>query len=63
MKDTEHSRHDFHSVTMVMPQGWDFGAEGFKHFFFQTWSCGISNPGGLRAKQNATKIFILGSNW
>ena len=32
-------------------------------FFFQTWSCGISNWQGWRAEQNASKIFILGSNW
>ena len=29
----------------------------------QTWSCGISNRRGWRAEQNASKIFILGSNW
>ena len=28
MKDTKHSRRDFHSVAWVMPQGWDFGALG-----------------------------------
>ena len=28
MKDTKHIRPDFHSVTLVMPQGWDFGALG-----------------------------------
>ena len=38
MKDTKHIRRDFHSFTLVMPQGWDFGALGcpggvkkFKH--------------------------------
>ena len=36
---------------------------GSKNFFFQTWSCGISNPWGWQAEQNASKIFILGSNW
>ena len=39
------------------------GAEGVNNFFFQTWSCGISNRQGLGAEQNASKIFILGSNW
>ena len=29
---------------------------------FQTWPCGISNRRGWRAEQNASKIFILGSN-
>ena len=38
MNDTKHIRQDFHSVTLVMAQGWDFGALGvprgvnfFKH--------------------------------
>ena len=47
MKDTKHIRRDFHSVTLVMPQGWHFGALGVprwaKKNFFQTWSCGISS--------------------
>ena len=67
MKDTKHIRRDFHSAPWVMPQGWDFEALGVprgpKNFFFQTWSCGISNRRGWRAEQNASKIFILGSNW
>ena len=28
MKDTKYIRQDFHSVSWVMPQGWDFGALG-----------------------------------
>ena len=28
MKYTAHIRSDFHSVTLVMPQGWDFLALG-----------------------------------
>ena len=67
MKDTKHIRQDFHSAPWVMPKGWDFEALGVprgpKKFFFQTWSCGISNRRGWRAEQNASKIFILGSNW
>ena len=67
MKDTKHIRRDFHSAPWVMPQGWDFEALGVprgpKKTFFQTWSCGISNRRGWRAEQNASKIFILGSNW
>ena len=31
-------------------------------YFFQTWSCGVSNRRGWRAEQNASTIFILGSN-
>ena len=33
MKDTKYIRRDFHSVTWVMPQGWDlghWGAQGVK---------------------------------
>ena len=65
MKDTKHIRQNFHSVAWVMPQGWDFRALGVPRGsdFFQTWSCGISNRRGWRAEQNASKIFILGSNW
>ena len=34
MKDTKHIRWDFHSVTLLMPQGWDFGgAQGVKKNF------------------------------
>ena len=56
VKDTKHIRQDFHSVAWVMPQRWDFGALGCpgggggggggQNFFFQTWSCGISNRQG-----------------
>ena len=28
MKDTKHIRWDFYTVSLVMPQGWDFGALG-----------------------------------
>ena len=65
MKDTKHFRRDFYSVSWVMPQGWDFGALGVPRgsFFFQTWSCGISNRRGWRAGLNASHIFIRGSNW
>ena len=57
----------YHSIARVMPQGWDFGAlpgcPGGQNYYFQTWSCGISNRRGWRAEQNASKIFILASNW
>ena len=39
------------------------GTQGVKQFFFQTWSCSISNRRRWRAEQNASNIFILGSNW
>ena len=41
MKDTKHIRRDFYSVTLVMPQGWAFGAlgvprgGGVKNIFFK----------------------------
>ena len=37
MKDTKHIRQDFHSVTLVIPQGWDFWAPGVPRgqFFFK----------------------------
>ena len=39
MKETKHIRWYFHSVTLVMPQGWDFGAlwgaQGGGRFFFK----------------------------
>ena len=68
MKDTKHTRQDFHSVAWVMPQGLNFWALGVprgskKYFFFQIWSCGISNRSGWRAEQNSSKILILWSNW
>ena len=66
MKDTKHIRWDFHSVAWVMAHGSDFGGLGClggQNIFFQTWSCGIANQRGWRAEQNASKIFILGSNW
>ena len=68
MKDTKHIRRNFNSIAWVMPQGRDFGALGVpkgskKIFFFQIWSCSISNRWGWQAEQNASNIFILGSNW
>ena len=39
------------------------GTQGVKQLFFQTWSCSISNQRGWQAEQNASNIFILGSNW
>ena len=39
VKDTKHIRWNFHSVTLVMPQGWDFGAlgvpRGVKKYFLK----------------------------
>ena len=74
MKDTKHIRHDFHSVTLVMSQGWDFEALGvprgsfFKHghVAYQIGRDDKQNKVSKGAKirnQNASKIFILGSNW
>ena len=65
MKDTKHIRRNFYSVPWVMPLGWDFGALGMARGSkkIQTWSCGILNRWGWRAEQNASKFFILRSNW
>ena len=66
MKDTKTYLTGFSFFAWVMPQEWDFGAlgaRGSNFFFFQTWSCGTSNRGGWRAEQNASKSFILRSNW
>ena len=38
MKDTKHIRRDFHSITLVIPQGWDF------------WALGV--PRGSKKKSN-----------
>ena len=39
MRDTKHIRRDFYSVVWVMPQGWDFRAQGVPRgsniFFFK----------------------------
>ena len=42
---------------------WGTGGAHGVNFFFQTWSCGISNRQGWQAEQNASNIYILGSNW
>ena len=36
------------------------GAKGVKQFFFQTWSCSISNRQGFQAEQNASKFLSYG---
>ena len=47
------------------PRGGTLGHWGCPggQFFFQTWPCGILNRRGWWAEQNASNIFILGSNW
>ena len=40
-----------------------WGYLGGQTIFFQTWSCSISNRRVWQAEQNASNIFILGSNW
>ena len=66
MKDTKHIRRDY-SVTLVMPQGWDFGYWGcpggvqkIKHGHVAYEIDGADEQNKI---QNASKIFILGSNW
>ena len=65
MKDTNHIRRDFNSVAWVMPKGLDLGAlgvqRGSKNFFFKHGHLAYQIDGDN--EQNASKIFILGSNW
>ena len=67
MKDTKHIRQDFHSVTLVMPQGWDFGAlgvpRGVKNIFFKHGHVAYQIDGDDEQNKMKSKIFILGSNW
>ena len=67
IKERKHIEQNFHSVAKVMPRGGTSGCwgcpGGSKKNFFQTWSCGISNRRGWQAEENASKMFILGSNW
>ena len=62
MKDTKHIRRDFHSVTWVMSQGWDFGTlempRGSKHLFFSKHGhVGYQIDGD--DEQNRTQVKIL----
>ena len=68
MKDTKYIRRDFNSVTLVMPQGWDFGALGVprrvkKYFFKHGYVAYQIDRDDEQNNLNASKIFILGSNW
>ena len=38
---------------------WGAGSVQGVKFFFQTWSCGISNRLGLPTEQNASKIYTI----
>ena len=63
--DTKHIRYDFYSVAWVMPQGWDYRALGVPRgsiFFFKHDHVAYQIDGD-DAEQNASNIFILGSNW
>ena len=62
MKDTKHIRRGLHSVPWVMSHLWDFGALGVPrgYFFFKHDHVVYQIDGD--EEQNASKIFILGSN-
>ena len=45
MKDIKHIRPDFHSVSWVMPQGWDLGGE-VKNLFFPKLNQNLVCEGG-----------------
>ena len=59
MKDTKHIRRDFHSVTLVMPQGVPWGS---KNIFFKHGHVAYQIEVDDIAEQSVRKIFILGSN-
>ena len=58
IKDTKHIRRDFHSVTWVMPQGWDLGgaggAQGSIIFFFKHGH--VANQIDGNDKQNRMQV-------
>ena len=52
IKDRKYIEHNFHSVAMVMPQGWDLGVLGVKNF-----SVGICD-GAPSTARSSLQIFI-----
>ena len=61
MKDTKHIRRDFYSVTLVMPQGWDFGVPRGVNFFSNMVITGIipfSDCGEFAASLVSGVIFL-----
>ena len=44
MKDTKHISWDFHSVTWVMPKGWDLGVLGDQKINYVSPSVMLSSP-------------------
>ena len=66
MKDTKHIRRDFHSVTWVMDHDSYLGGLGVPRGQKKNFKHGhvaYQIDGDDEQKQNASKIFILGSNW
>ena len=64
MKDTKHIRRDFYSFAWVMPRGGTLGHLGYpggQTFFFKHGH--VAYQIDRKAEQNASNIFILGSNW
>ena len=63
MKDTEHIRRDFYSVTWVMPQGGPLGCWGARRGGGVKIDYGLnmvlSNRRGLQAEQNASKVKLV----
>ena len=62
MKYTKHIRLDFHSVTLVMPQGSDLGHWGCPGvFFFKHGHVAYQIDGDDEQNKMQAKYFILGS--
>ena len=56
----------FYSVAWVMPQGWDFGAQGYlggQTFFFKHGHVAYQIDGDDEQNKKQVIFFILGSNW
>ena len=65
MKNTKHIRRDFHSVTWVMSQGWNFerwGCPGIKNIIFKHGHVAYQIDGDDEQNRiHTSKNFILGS--
>ena len=60
MKGTKHIRWDFHSVALVMSQGWDFGALGVSFFLFKRGHAAYQIDGDDEQNRMQVKFPSLG---
>ena len=63
MNDKKHIRRDFHSVAWVMPQGGTLGRWGARVVILFFKHGHVAYQIDEDDEQNASKIFILRSNW